>query len=309
MARGTAGGRLPRGLLLRVWVLPLLSVALLACSMGAYAYAFPSLLPLVRDAQAESPGDPASAGAAPAEGAGGQAASADAASAQGEGDAAAGEGQGDEPVSFGAATLSSVTLPDLSGVVEGADAAEGAQGDAGPGGDEAPAQPSGGGNADAPDADGGSDVPAEEPAPSGPSESEEQAFRSFLVDKASAVPDYTSRMSACASAFSADAATADLSTRNAHRSDCAALREELFYDYIALRDYVRSNDSRYCDEQERLIGAYRCLTSYVDCYCSAWDLNVGYEDPAAHVDEFMGPLQGVDGYVSEFHGYYDGLVI
>ena len=72
---------------------------------------------------------------------------------------------------------------------------------------------------------------------------------------------------------------------------------------------MRSNNSQYCDEQERLIGSYRCLMSYVGCYRDAWNINVSYDDPSGHVGEFSGPLSASEGYLSEFHSYYDGLAI
>ena len=72
---------------------------------------------------------------------------------------------------------------------------------------------------------------------------------------------------------------------------------------------MRSNYSQYCDEQERLIGAYRCLASYVGCYVDAWDVNVSYETPGDHVSEFTAPLASCDGYMAEFHSYYDGLML
>lgn len=34
--------------------------------------------------------------------------------------------------------------------------------------------------------------------------------------------------------------------------------------YYAVRDYVRSNGSRWCGAQENLIGAYRCLAWYAE---------------------------------------------
>ena len=142
-----------------------------------------------------------------------------------------------------------------------------------------------------------------------PSAAEEEAFRSFLSGKASSIPGYVSQASACASSFEADSVGASLSVRRSHRGTCAALAQQLFSEYVAVRDYVRSNNSQYCDEQERLIGSYRCLMSYVGCYADAWDINVSYDDPGSHVGEFSGPLSSSGGYLSEFHSYYDGLAI
>ena len=142
-----------------------------------------------------------------------------------------------------------------------------------------------------------------------PSAAEEEAFRSFLSGKASSIPGYASQASACASSFETDSVGASLSVRQSHRGTCEALTQQLFSEYIAVRDYVRSNNSQYCDEQERLIGSYRCLMSYVGCYRDAWNINVSYDDPSGHVGEFSGPLSASGGYLSEFHSYYDGLAI
>ena len=142
-----------------------------------------------------------------------------------------------------------------------------------------------------------------------PSAAEEEAFRSFLSGKASSIPGYASQASACASSFETDSVSASLSVRQSHRGTCEALTQQLFSEYIAVRDYVRSNNSQYCDEQERLIGSYRCLMSYVGCYRDAWNINVSYDDPSGHVGEFSGPLSASGGYLSEFHSYYDGLAI
>lgn len=169
-----------------------------------------------------------------------------------------------------------------------------------------------------PDADEGSQgsvsTPPQESVPSDifsstPTAAEEEAFRQFLLNKASLIPGYASRASACAGAFESDGIGADLSTRRAHRGTCAALCQQLYVEYAAVRDYARSNDSKYCDAQSRLIGAYRCLTNYVSCYEAAWDINVSFDDPGAHTSEFSGPLSAASGHLRDFHSYYDGLTI
>lgn len=159
-----------------------------------------------------------------------------------------------------------------------------------------------------------SPAPPQESAPedvfsSTPTSAEEEAFRQFLLNKASSISGYAAQASACASSFESDSVSADLSTRQAHRGTCTALRQQLLSEYAAVRDYVRSNNSQYCDEQGRLIGAYRCLASYVGCFVEAWNINVCFEDPGAHVSEFSGPLSATAGHLAEFHTYYDGLAI
>ena len=141
--------------------------------------------------------------------------------------------------------------------------------------------PVGGADGDAPDDDAGGNI-----FTSIPSAEEETAFHAFLAEKASAIPGYVGQVNACTSTFESTCQSASLSARRANRDSCAALTQRLFSEYIAVRDYVRSNNSQYCDEQARLIGAYRCLMSYADCYLDAWIANVGYEDPHGHAAEF-----------------------
>ena len=97
---------------------------------------------------------------------------------------------------------------------------------------------------------------------SSPTPEEEAAFHAFLAGKASAVTGYVSQANACAADFESSCRDASLPARRESRQTCASLSQRLFSEYIAVRDYVRSNYSQYCDEQERLIGAYRCLASY-----------------------------------------------
>lgn len=208
-------------------------------------------------------------------------------------------------------TLEGVTLPE-STTPQAGDTSSDGDGDVITGEDAATEdgdEPTAGG-----DATNVSPAPPQESAPedvfsSTPTSAEEEAFRQFLLNKASSISGYAGQASACASSFESDSVSADLSTRQAHRGTCNALRQQLLSEYAAVRDYVRSNNSQYCDEQGRLIGAYRCLASYVGCFVEAWDINVCFEDPDAHVSEFSGPLSATAGHLAEFHTYYDGLAI
>lgn len=155
---------------------------------------------------------------------------------------------------------------------------------------------------DSPADEGGGDIFS-----STPSEAEEREFRAFLAGKASSLSGYLSQASACASDFERDSVTADLGTRRAHQGTCASLSQRLFSEYLAVRDRPRSNHSAYCDEQERLIGAYRCLATYVGCYASAWEVNVSLDDPVGHESAFRAPLASSASSLAEFHSYYDGL--
>lgn len=297
------------------------SIVLLASSTAVYLSELPSLMgasaPVAQPAaKVEKDDEPAAQGDAAVEGS----------VSEGDGvgeDEALSEGSGSEDgqndsVALPNVTLEGVTLPEVTAPSQEGDAPEASPEDTGGAGDTSGAESdpgdegmrpgAGNGSQDAnpspPQQDPQDDIPS-----STPTAEEEQAFRQFLLNKASLIPDYASQAGACASSFQSDSVSADLSTRRAHQGSCTALKGQLLSEYIALRDYPRSNSSQYCDEQGRLIGAYRCLTSYVACYAEAWDINVSFDDPSAHVDEFTGPAQGAPAHLEEFHSYYDGLAI
>ena len=78
-----------------------------------------------------------------------------------------------------------------------------------------------------------------DPFSAAPTAAQEQEFRAFLAG-------WYARLGACES----EAAAGDAST--------------CWSGYYAVRDYVRSNGSRWCGAQENLIGAYRCLAWYAE---------------------------------------------
>lgn len=302
------GGRAPsrrrRSLPPRASALVVIAFTLLVVSCAVYVRSIPSLL-LADDrgaSTAEKDGDSAGTGQ-------GQPGTAGDATAQESQDAPTAE---DDASAEKSPQTEKTTLPSVS--LEGAHVEEspGSPDDEGsktdtpatdkpaPPADETPTEDTD----DAPDDDAGGDV-----ITSTPSAEEEAAFHAFLVGKASAIPDYVSQVNACTSTFESTCQSASLSDRRINRDSCATLMQQLFSEYIAVRDYVRSNNSQYCDEQERLIGAYRCLTSYVDCYLDAWTANVSFGDPSDHVSEFTASLAACDGYLAEFHSYYDGLAL
>ena len=81
------------------------------------------------------------------------------------------------------------------------------------------------------------DSTSADPFSATPSAADEQEFHAFLAG-------WYTRLGACES----EAAAGDAST--------------CWSGYYAVRDYVRSNGSRWCGAQENLIGAYRCLAWY-----------------------------------------------
>lgn len=296
-----APARRRRGLPPRASALVVIAFTLLVVSGVVYVQSIPSLLP------AGDPGAPAAGGEEPTESNQGQASAGEDAGAQGD-QAAPGTGPGT------GADAEKLVLPDVT--LEGAHVEEQPAADDPEAEDPKPDAPAADDPKppanDAPSGDAGDDAPDagdDNIFTSDPSAEEEASFRAFLAGKASAIPGYVSQANTCASAFERDCQSAGLSARRADRGTCASLTQQLFSEYIAVRDYVRSNNSQYCDEQERLVGAYRCLMSYVDCYLDAWDINVSFEDPSGHVGEFTAPLDACDGYLAEFHSYYDGFTI
>ena len=83
------------------------------------------------------------------------------------------------------------------------------------------------------------DSTSDDPFSATPSAADEQEFHTFLAG-------WYGRLGTCES----EAAAGDAST--------------CWSGYYAVRDYVRSNGSRWCSAQENLIGAYRCLAWYAE---------------------------------------------
>lgn len=83
------------------------------------------------------------------------------------------------------------------------------------------------------------DSTSDDPFSAAPTAAQEQEFHAFLAG-------WYGRLGSCES----EAAAGDSST--------------CWHGYAAVRDYVRSNGSRWCGAQENLIGAYRCLAWYAE---------------------------------------------
>lgn len=138
------------------------------------------------------------------------------------------------------------------------------------------------------------------PAPSGPTEAEEQATYAFLKGKADLISGYVDRVNAVTADFDRDK-FADLSTRRAHAASSEALSYQLLDEYLDVRDRVDiANESRYRGAQGTLIAMFRCLAQYTGTMSDAWSVNTGFDDPAAHASEFMPIAQGAQGYLDEY---------
>lgn len=159
-----------------------------------------------------------------------------------------------------------------------------------------------------------SEVPERPDNPEGPTPEEEQAIYEFLLAKAQAVDGYIAEVNACVDAFNNDK-FADKSTRLAHKATCDSLSMRIFDDFNqTLNNPSIPNASKYKPAQGDLIGMLRCLLSYLGTIQEAWEINVGFDDPAAHVNKFMAPVirdtvNGQNKHLTEFYTYYDGFVL
>ena len=289
-------------------LLACLSVALAVVSVLAYVSAAPTLLSTVDEvpvAQQESApdGDASSQGeAAPEEKGEKKDEEADKDEKDGEKDAGAASADVDE--------FSAEATDEEDGSEKKDSQGQGSKGD---GTDESrPSQrPSGDSNENA-EPDSSDDTVEADPDnvfTSTPTAQEEEETRAYFAGWLSQLHGYLSQANGVAQTFESTCLSSDLSTRRSNYGSCDALCQQLFNGYIAVRDRPTSNNSQYKDEQGRLIGAYRCLYSYVLCYRNAWRTNVTFEDPSAHESEFRGSLSSSEGYLSEFYSYYQGLSI
>lgn len=138
----------------------------------------------------------------------------------------------------------------------------------------------------------------------------------FLLAKFQAIDSeggYIDQINACTAAFEQDMfASADV--RSEHLYRCDAINAELTNHYIALRNRLGSMSSHNSAAAGKLLAMYRCLSGYLDTLSEAWKANLSYEDPSAHVDEFMQPIwndevNGQNKYLTEFNEYYSEFVL
>lgn len=163
-------------------------------------------------------------------------------------------------------------------------------------------------------AGGGGDGDSQQPEEPRPTPEEEQAAYEFLLGKAQTIDGYAAEINACVASFNQDS-LASSSTRRSHKATCDALSARLFNDFATtVNTTLVKPGSAYASAQSSLIGMFRCLVEYLGTIREAWDINVGFDDPAAHVDEFMFPINrdtvnGQNVHLAEFYTYYNGFVL
>ena len=164
---------------------------------------------------------------------------------------------------------------------------------------------------------GGGDATLEPEPDPGPDPTVDQALYEYLSGRLQSMSGMLERVNACVGAFNEHCATASLETRLAYQRECDALWQELFGAYSEMLNNPLMgtvNDSSYGQEYGDIVGMYRCLYSYVGTIANAWTINVTFENPSEHVEEFMAPVQadmvnGENVYYTEFRGYYEGFVL
>lgn len=150
------------------------------------------------------------------------------------------------------------------------------------------------------------DEEPDEPAPDpGPTE-EQLAYREQVVAMYNDLPGYVERVNACTQAFNDDC-LADLSTRLAHQRTCEALDQELFGRWSDLNMMPSIPNNPYSSAKGEVTAMYRLLATYLGCVYNAWTVNVQYEEPSGHVEEFMVPLAGAQEHLEEFRTRYEGF--
>lgn len=331
-----------------------LSVALLALGATTYVMALPTLLPqpetqgAAQEGGAEIEASPNAQEGSPEAGA--EQAAGDGANgseAEGQGQDQPGQGDdGEKNKDDGDGERDGLSLPGLS--LDSADVQGGAEGstddpdgEATPEGDDSdsddgaepghgestvprpdpdtkPQPGQGGGNGSGSgsgsDSGSGSGSDPDDVITSEPTEEQESRLYDHLVKYANRLPGYVSEVNACVTTFEQTCLSTDYNARVQGRSSCMSLFNTLLSEFVAVRDYPRSNYSRYAKAHDDLINMYRCLFSYVDNYVDAWDANLAYEDPSGHVDDFMAPLyanmvNGKNQYLAEFEVSYQGFTL
>lgn len=147
--------------------------------------------------------------------------------------------------------------------------------------------------------------------PDDPNAEAEQAAHDTLVSYANKLQGYTGEVQACVASFEADALTQGVERRAANQRVVESLGTRIFKDFEGLVNRTSLPEgSKWTDARDNLIGAYRTLMEYLDCYDTAWTLNLAFDNPADHVDEFMEPINAdAPGCLAEFNGYCSKVVL
>lgn len=211
----------------------------------------------------------------------------------------------------GGVSLGGISLEGIVGAAGSSDA----QGDAGGQGQQGGSQDGGGSTGpsqpDAPsEPDSGSGSGDQGDIPD-PTPEQVQEIYDTLLAKSQLIESYAAEVNACASAFNEDCLNPSLDVRLARQRTCDALGSRLLSEYSTLLNLpIYIQNTPYLEARGNLAGMYRCLGEYSGTISEAWEINVSFEDPSAHVDEFMAPVyrDTVDGenkHLTEFRYWAD----
>ena len=162
---------------------------------------------------------------------------------------------------------------------------------------------------------GGGDTPGgDEEEPSDPAQ--DQASYEFLLAEFQAIDGaggYIDQVNECTAAFERDA-LASVEVRTRHQQRVETIQGELTSHWLTIMNNLSGLSSAYNDAAGDLLAMYRCLNAYLATISSAWRINLSFEDPSAHVDEFMRPLRdaevnGQNEDLAEFNSYYSEFVL
>ena len=211
----------------------------------------------------------------------------------------------------GGVSLGGISLEGIMGAAGSSDA----QGEAGGQGQQGGSQDGGGSTGPSqpdtpsePDSGSGSGDQGDIPDPT---PEQVQEIYDTLLAKSQLIESYAAEVNACVSAFYEDCLNPSLDVRLARQRTCDALGSRLFSEYATLLNppiYIQNTP--YLEAWGNLVGMYRCLGDYSGTISEAWEINVSFEDPSAHVDEFMAPVyrDTVDGenkHLTEFRYWAD----
>ncbi len=154
------------------------------------------------------------------------------------------------------------------------------------------------------------DTPAtpDEPVTTNP---EDEAYHATLVSKLNELDSYVEQVNSAVATFSANAGTASLADRTSYYEQCDALTwQVLSFEYSIVNSKAPSG-SAWAQARENLIAASNRLYRYIAQFDGAWEQNIQYGDPSAHVDDWMGPVNdsATSAALSEFNAYYGAIAL
>ncbi len=97
--------------------------------------------------------------------------------------------------------------------------------------------------------------------------------------------------------------------RQAAKARCDVLADDLIEWYKYIINSGIPDNSKYCSARNAQAECYRSLDWALLSIANMWDINLTFQDPEGHEDEFMKPIvddevDGVNKYISQFNQYY-----